>query len=326
MRTFLLIFLFISHLHSQEEYQFGDGIQVGAFPLFIGGYFSLEYEKKDNSTSYIVDDIAFLIYGGTNKFSYVSELEFKELYVHTKTNNTRATQKDENLYIERLYLDYNHNENYLFRLGKYNSPIGFWNLLPVNVLRETTSSPISTSLLFPKFTTGLYSSFTRYEEEELQVDFMLQHNEAISDDYNNYEVDIHYGIGLIYTVDDYAFKFNAGYFEESELNLFHYYALFSAKYEEDNYQIITEIGTQSINQEHVTNHAAYIQGLYRFAPQHIGILRLEVYDDKAKNIEDSFAVLAYTYRPLYPIALKAEYQAHSIESENQFLASLSVMF
>lgn len=326
MRKILLIFLFLTHLYSQEEYQLGDGVQVGELPLFVGGYFSLDYKQTENSKRYRVDDIALLLYGGSNKFSYVSELEFKEFYVQTDTKNTSTITRDHNLYIERLYLDYNLDENYLLRIGKYNSPIGFWNLLPVNVLRETTSNPIGSSLLFPKFTTGLYASYTRFEDEEIQIDLILQDNASISDDYNNYEANTHYGIGLSYGVDDYVLKLNAGYFKENESHTFHYYALISAKYDVDDYQIITEIGTQSINQVHVTNHAAYLQGLYRFTPKHIGILRLESYHDNATEMEDNFVVAGYTYRPLYPIALKAEYQKHSLESQDQVLLSFSVMF
>ncbi|MDF1875953.1 hypothetical protein JHD48_09420 [Sulfurimonas sp. SAG-AH-194-I05] len=325
MRTVLLVFLFFTHIYAADEYQLGDGIQVGELPLYVGGYFSVDYQKTDTSTRYRIDDIALLIYGGINKFSYIAELEFKEFYLRTYTNTTSTITTNDKLYIERLYFDYNYDENILLRLGKYNSPIGFWNLLPVNVLRETTSNPVSTFVLFPKFTTGIYASYTRFDEEELQVDVIVQNNANLSNAYNNFDVTEHYGLGFSYTLDDYIFKMNAGHYKKNTQSYYNY-ALASMKYDTDKYQIMTEMGLQNRDQSNIRSYAGYIQGLYRFTPKHLGILRLESYDDKSTNTKDSFAVMGYTYRPVYPVALKAEYQAHSLTSQNQVLFSVSVLF
>jgi len=326
LRKLIILMMLYASLHSQDEYQLGDGAQVGSLPLYIGGYFSIDYKSTEDSKQYRIDDIAFLAYGSSNKFSYIAELEFKEFYVKTDTNDTITTQKDQTLYTERVYIDYNLDGNYLLRAGKYNSPIGFWNLLPINVLRETTSSPKSSYILFPKFTTGLYSSYTTFEDAEFKLDIMLQNNKGIYDSYNNYHVNTHYGLGLSYEMDELTIKLNGGYFKDTDLNIPLYYALLSMKYENDDFQILSEIGSQNINEESSTNYAAYLQGVYRFTPRHLGIIRLESYDSKNTNQQDDFVVFGYTYRPLYPIALKAEYQSHSIESENQFLFSFSVLF
>ena len=316
-------------MHSDEEYKLGEGIQVGSLPFYIGGYFSLDYIKKEGETKYSVDDVAILGYGNYNKFSYMIELEYKELYSYTDRDSQTYTDKDSHLYTERLYVDYNYDENFMFRTGKYNSDIGFWNLLPINVLRETTSSPQSTYIIFPKFTTGLDSSYSSYEDGGLKINATLQHNKGIDeDDYNNYEVDKHYGAGLSYELDEYTFKINGGYFHtdynNDKENL--YYMLVSAKYEADKYQILTELGSQKSKEEYTTKYAGYIQGAYRFTQKHIGVLRAESYDNKKLNASEEIFVVGYTYRPLYPIALKSEYQFHSKEDDNKLLFSLSVLF
>ena len=259
----------------------------------------------------------------------MAEFEYKAFYVKTLTNGSSQTQRDTRLHIERLYADYNHDENYSFRLGKYNSPIGFWNLLPVNVLRDTTSNPISTNIVFPKFTTGLDASYSSFNGGELKIDLMAQHNEDLDDFYNNYKIDEHYAFGVAYEKDDYTLKVNGGHFSKigsanqiEDLN----YALLSAKYDTEQYQIMGELGAQRSSDKATTPYAGYLQGLYRVTPKHIAVLRAEAYKDNVANLKEEMAVFGYAYRPLYPIALKAEYQLHSNHNEDQILLSLSVMF
>ena len=329
MRHFSLILLFCLTLFSDDEYQLGEGIQVGSLPLYVGGYFSLDYTNIDDINRYRVDDIAFLGYGKYNKFSYLIELEFKEFYVKTEQNGVTSTTEDHNLYAERVYLDYNLNENYMFRFGKYNSPIGFWNLLPINVLRETTSSPVSSSIIYPKFTTGINASYTSIDEGEIKIDVMLQHNEDLDEAYNNYNNDQHYALGITYAKDDFTLKANGGYFHQEESAIVEdalYYLLLSAKYETDNYQLMAELGSQKFHGEFTTAYAGYLQGLYRFTEQHIAVARAESYDDKVNSIADDLMILGYTYRPLYPIAIKSEYQFHSKHRLDQFLFSFSMLF
>ena len=259
----------------------------------------------------------------------MSELEYKELYIKSYQDTTSTISHNEKIHIERLYFDYQFNENYKLRAGKYNSPIGFWNLLPINVLRATSSNPKSSDILFPKFTTGLDTSYSSYTNGELKLNLTLQQNEDFDADYNNFKIDKHFGLGISYSLDSYTLKFNSGFFHR--IDTLHsqdelYYFLASLKYESESYEFLTEIGTQKSKNNTTVNHAGYIQGLYRFTPKHIGIIRLESYKETMNNSNENFAVLGYTYRPLYPIALKAEYQVHSHEQFNQALFSFSVLF
>jgi hypothetical protein len=327
---FFLILLLLIKLNADDEYKLGQGMQLGSLPMYVGGYFSIDYTKQDDMTRYRLDDIAFLSYGHYEKFSYMLEAEFKDLYAYIIDEHKDSyTQKNENLFLERLYVDYNHNENYMFRFGKFNSPIGFWNLLPVNVLRDTTSSPISSSILFPVFTTGVNLEYSSFEESQIQVDIVIQRNEGIDDRYNNYNINKHLGLGITYEKEDYSFKVNGGFFhrhEDAILESDSYYLLLSLKYETDRYKLLSEIGSQYGEKDFVTKYAGYVQSSYNFLEKHSAILRIESLDDVANDMKDTIGVLGYTYRPLYPVALKSEVQLHSYHNENKFLCSLSVLF
>jgi hypothetical protein len=333
---FILIFLlfFISFVNADDnktdasKYVLGEGLQIASLPLYIGGYFSTDYRYSDDFKRYRLDDIAGLMYGDYNKFSYMAEFEFKELYIVTRTNNTTIKKTNTTLHTERLYVDYNYDENFRLRVGKYNSPIGYWNLLPINVLRDTTSSPKSTYILFPKFTTGLYGSYTLFNDSEFGIDVMLQNNNDLDPHYNNYDLDDHYGVGFRFAKNNLSLKLNIGAFDDNrdittkEL----YYILTSLKYEEEKYTIMGEIGSQRSDKTFTTKYAGYLQGVYYYNIHHSAILRLESYNNERKSEQDNIAIVGYTYRPLYPVALKTEYQLHKKSKKNQILFSFSVLF
>lgn len=332
-RIFLLFFLLFSSLHAQDEYelpyQLGDGIKLPFLPLYIGGYISTDYQKTDTTDRYRVDDVAVLAYGDYQKFSYMMEFEFKEFYTITDSPAGRKKESDKKLHTERLYVDYAINENFTLKAGKYNTPIGYWNLLPVNVLQDTTSKPVSNSIVYPTFSTGTELSYNAYlgEGSEIEMNLILQKSEDFDATYNNYITDEHYGFGLTYTKDDLSFKINTGVFHNIlDQRERHYYYLLSSRYENDTYQLTTEIGTQSDTDGIKTEYAGFSQLVYHLTEQHSAILRVESYSDRLKNEQDNLAVFAYSYRPVYPVAFKSEYQVHSMTKRNQFLLSFSVMF
>jgi len=322
-------FILLSAQEDEDVYQLGQGFQVGSLPLYIGGYFSTEYQRSKDVTVYNLDDLAFLSYGNYEKFSFMAELEFKELYVRTKVGDRTFTHKDTHLYIERLYIDYTLNENYMIRVGKFNSPIGYWNLVPINVLRDTSSHPITSNILFPAFTTGALLNYTSYNSEEIKVDVTVQNNTDLEDEYNNYKTDKHYGLGLTYTQNSLSLKINGGlfqkipeYFSKKQL----YYMLLALEYDSNNFKIMSEVGSQKSDHEFTTDYAGYIQGLYRFNEKHNLIVRAESFKTNLTPQAQHIGVLGYTYRPIYPIAIKAEYQLHSTSRDNELLLSFSMMF
>jgi len=340
-KNLFFIFLLLLPLYANENeeesssYELGNGLQVGELPLYIGGYISLDYLKSDDNSKYRFDDIALLGYGNYNKLSYMLELEFKEFFVVEKKGsdgNNFESQVNSTLHVERAYFDYNFNENFVLRAGKFDSPIGYWNMLPINVLRDTTSNPISTKIIYPKFTTGIIGRYTSYSSGELIVDIILQKNDSIDDSYNNYQADAHYGAGITYSTYNFSTKLNIGSFHKKDDNQEYHYAMLSAKYESDRVKISSELGTQRSQNEYSTKYAGYLQGLYRFTDEHIAIVRLESYEKKAQTkgnnfTKDDLAIVGYTYRPLYPVAIKAEYQLHSQDdANNAFVCSVSVMF
>lgn len=331
MRFTVLALLLISFAWGDDNsYKPGEGVQVGSFPLYIGGYFSLDYQQSKEQKQVRIDDFALLAYGDSEKFSYLAELEASDLYVKNwQPQNNHTT--DTRFHAERLYLSYDFNDDNALRVGKFNSQIGFWNLTPINVLRDTTSSPISTEILFPKYTTGIHLEHNVYTLSEDTINLMLQQTRDVDailnrdDVYNNFTIDRHYSLGWIHSEGEWKVQFNGGYFHTLELQNF-YYMMASISYESESFKLFCEAGSQHDKNTFTIPYAGYVQGSYRLTHQHSLIARFEAYKDDTRKQKEAFGVFGYTYRPIYPVALKAEYQSHSNGYEDQFLCSFSVLF
>lgn len=326
----ILLLLFFIRATADEEYQLGSGKQLARLPLCIGGYFSLTYAQTQQYQEYKADDVALLAYGEHEALSYLAEVEFKELYVERDFKSSkRYIKRDYEPYMERLYLDYTFDERFKVRLGKFNSAVGFWNLLPINVLRDTTSSPKFVYTLFPRFSTGMHATYAHSASNETIVDATFQNNNDLDSQYNNFIADKHYAFGFATHLDSIALKLNTGYFcapSEQRINGGAYYATASLRYENDAYVIMAEGGVQKAKIESDISYALYLQALYRVDHHNALVMRLESYESKIEQNQDNIAIIGYTYRPLYLIALKAEYQWHKESLENQFLGSFSVLF
>ncbi len=313
----------------QNEYKLGEGIQVGSLPFYLGGYFSLDYKHTDTIDRYRIDELSMMGYGSYKKFSYLAEFEFEDFYVQTRTQDTSSITQDTKLNIERLYVDYtldeNSDEKYIFRIGKYNSPIGFWNLLPIDVLRDTTSNPITSSIIFPRYTTGIGATYNSYGDANFQINLLAQRSPNLDASNTKNEIDEHYGVGVTYSKENLSLKVNAGVFNLIHDNL-RYYALVSARYDGDNFQLMSELGTQASQTEFTTEYAGYIQGKYSFTNEHSVILRTESYKENVRDTSDNIAIIGYDYRPIYPISIKTEYQFHSQSKNDNFQLSFSMMF
>jgi len=319
-------------LHADDsKYELGHGLQVGTLPLYAGGYFSFEYEDvRHNSRSVTLDDIALMLYGEEEHFSYMLELEANDIYRERLDGGPDDETVNSHLHIERLYLDYSFDENYAIRAGKYNSLIGFWNPLPINVLRDTTSNPKITQILFPDFTSGLDVTYHYNNSDDLSVDVMMQATKdmdtLISDEvYNNFDTDRHYGIAVSTQSEPWQYRLNFGYFRTVEREE-RYYVSGAFKYESEKYRAQGEVGMQGDNDGVTIPYIGYLQVLYEPLEGHQFIVRSESYDDRMTHTKDTFGVFGYTYRPLYPVALKAEFQKHSLHDEDKLMLSLSVLF
>lgn len=326
---FLLFSLFtIFALSLQAEpYKIGQGLKVND-ALNIGGYFATEFESNRSSDNAAIEDLAVIAYGDLHPMlSYLVELESAGFYHKNMSDGSYSS--DKKFHIERLYGDLWISDDVNIRFGKQITPIGYWNREPINVLRDTTSNPLYSMLLFPKFLTGVDINGLVPKMEGVRYHLFGQNNHDLDENYMNIPSTHFFGFTLEKEIsDELSSGASIGEYLATNGQHTHFFQA-SFKYDDGLWQLITEglIAKSSYRSaQDKQAFSAYTQGMYRYSQKHAVVGRYEYFNDHHTQYEDNIFTLGYSYRPWYPVSLKAEYQWHSKSDENRALLSFSVLF
>lgn len=311
-----------------EPYTLGSGFQVGEM-LNVGGYISSQFEVQGGKKSIIApDDVAIIGYGDINPMlSYLAEYEAAAVYYKNFSNGDENTNK--RFHVERLYGDLWLSDAYNVRFGKQITPVGYWNKEPINVLRDSTSNPLYSTLLFPKFLTGIDINGLIPGMEATHYHLFGQNNRDFDQEYINIKNTHFFGFSVEKEFSD---DWNGGGSIGEYITVLGdqktRYVQVNAKYDDSIWQVITEGLVAKSDYTNTVDSAfsGYVQGMYRYTLQHAFISRVEYFKDNHTQYEDSIGILGYSYRPLFPVSLKGEYQWHSQHDENRALFSFSVLF
>jgi len=322
-KIFLLSVLSCTFLHA-EDYTFGDGLQLGNSPIIIGGYISSMYEANKHTRYVDIDDMAVLAYGEYDHFDFLAEFEAADIY-KKEVGDRRDESSNATFYIERFFGDYYFSDDKRIRFGKFNSDIGFWNQMPINVLRDTTSSPHLVNDFFPKLSTGINYEVRQVSNTLDRISLTLQNNHDLDINYNNLNVDRHYALACDIVDHETTWRFGGGYFrfEPAQETM---YLLGALKVEKQEGDFLLESILRHDVQKDKLSYDIYAQGVWHLITKHDAILRAELEKAPLTQKHDGIMVIGYTYRPLSNIALKGEYEAHQESDLNRWLFSLSVLF
>ena len=330
MKLILIYFILLSSfLLKAEDYKLGHGVKINEH-LHIGSYFSTDYSSSDEKKEFRLDDVAALAYGNLSPdFSYLVEFESAPTYSQNFTNDTIFN--DPKIHYERVYIDYIYSDMFNIRFGKQISPIGYWNLEPINVLRDTTSNPLYASKMFPKLLTGLDLFGYLDDDNRFKYHLFLQNNKDLDEDYINIKNEHFVGASLAYEFsDEIDFGTSIGEYIATIDNKRVKFIESNAKYTNYPFLFQAELAYSNINNQAIdkksNNLAGYAQGMYNINMKHALISRYEyVHDDELKTT-NSIGVFGYSYRPMYSISVKAEYQWNSDAYKSKSLISFSVLF
>ncbi len=327
---YLWLLVLIASLHAQK-YELGQGYVLHEY-INIGGYFSIDYANGENIDKARLDDVAILAYGKLPKdFSYFIELEAAPFYEKDFLADT--SQKNTTFHYERAYANYDYSNSVNFRAGKFITPIGYWNLVPINVLRDTSSNPLFSYRMFPKFVTGVESYGYTSEESDLKYNLFIQVTDDIDEEYINIKNNLFFGGSIEYFADDtFSFGGSLAYFETKEIRKNVGLLQVNAKYDWYPFLIQAEWGYTNIDNTQTDRSeyqlGGYLQGMYNFTEQHALVGRYEYFKDTqlGELADEHIALFGYSYRPAYAFSLKGEYQFHDDKNANKALLSLSVLF
>lgn len=320
-----LFFILLSTFLFAEKYELGHGLSLSKY-LKVGSYISTKYKDSKDIDEFELDDIALLGYGSLSpKFSYLLELEAAGFYIKDLTNKKEET--NEHFHIERAYFDYKFSDKFKIRVGKFITPIGYWNLVPITVLKDTTSNPLYSYKIFPRFTTGL--NLYGFLSDDIEYNAFIQKSKDLDTGYNNIQTDDFIGLGLTKYFDDFSVSLGLGQFEDERLSE-RIYLDTSLKYKKSKVEVLAEAivsrDEHKSDSDKYDSYALYLQGSYKFIKKHYLVSRYEYFKDNFDDYKEEIFLIGYNYRPIYPISIKGEYQFNSHSDLNKFIISLSILF
>lgn len=328
LKHYLSPLILISFCTQLYGYELGHGATVDD-ALTVGGYISTIFQSDEQKDTFTFDDMAVMAYGDINsRFSYLGELESLGFYYKDFTNGSDGGTRK--FHIERLYGDAWISENFNIRFGKQITPIGYWNMEPINVLRDTTSDPLYSMLLFPKFLTGLDINGYIPDSDSTRYHLFGQSTHDMDENYINIPNTHFYGLAIDH---EFSSDMSAGgsIGEFTPLNSGERTRFIQAgwKYDSDSLRLMAEGMIARTDYPAAKSNyisSGYVQSVYHLSSEHALVGRYEYHNDKHKDYIDNIGVFGYSYRPIYPISIKGEYQWHSKDNEDRALLSLSVLF
>lgn len=278
-------------------------------PWGVGGYLSTVASKDTLS----LEEIALIGYSEWDRTDLLVELEAPNLYAQAW--GSEATYYH-TFHTERLYLKHAWDDTTSIQVGKFNSPVGFWNRMPINVLRDTTSNPQFVERFFPKLTSGI--ALESHDEYDLIA--TIQANRDIDIGYNNLDAHQHYTLSLAAKFEPLQWQMGVGYFQLFREEVA--YGFGAIRVQEGGAYWLAEILAEHDTQQ--WSYDGYVQGLYPCTPMHAVVGRVEWMSDH--DITELIAVGGYLYRPWESGAFKIEYEWHEHLAQSRWLASVSFLF
>ena len=111
------------------EYRSARGVRFGNTGLNVGGFSTLEVAREEGEPVEVaLDSINMLVlFEPIHSFRTFAELEIGDLFLYEQGG---GTDSDPSLSIERLYGELSLDDPINIRFGKFQTPIGRWNLVP----------------------------------------------------------------------------------------------------------------------------------------------------------------------------------------------------
>jgi hypothetical protein len=136
------------------DYHAGRGLHLGRTGLTIGGFTTFEYQDEEGENGVLeLDSINFLVlFEPIDALRLFAEIEVGGLFTWEPEADRVDSHPDET--IERLYLDWSRSDALNVRLGKFQTPVGRWNLVPAEPFVWTASEPVLLERAFDEHQTG----------------------------------------------------------------------------------------------------------------------------------------------------------------------------
>ena len=136
------------------EYRAGRGLHFGRTGLNIGGFTTLEFEREEGEPGRLaLDGLNFLaLLQPIHWARAFAEIEIDNLFWWE--TNQDSVESNPGVAIERLFGDLVLGDPLTARFGKFQTPVGRWNLVPAEPFTWSANDPVVVETAFDEHTTG----------------------------------------------------------------------------------------------------------------------------------------------------------------------------
>jgi len=154
------------------EYVAARGLRLGWTGLTLGGFTTLELAKEQGEAGSVeLDSLNFLVLWQPIDFLRgFAEIEVGDLF--SLDTHSGDVDSDPNANIERLYGDVSRSDALNARFGKFQTPVGIWNVVPAEPFTWTATDPVLVDTAFDEHQTGGGLFGTLYPSDHT-VDYWL---------------------------------------------------------------------------------------------------------------------------------------------------------
>jgi hypothetical protein len=311
------------------SYTPGRGARLGDTGLTLGGYSNLNVTRNEGGPALLsLDDVSLFVgWDPTPRFHLFSELEFEDLV--EVDDHGRGGTNGWTFTAERLYGDLLVSDSLVFRLGKFLTPVGRWNVIHAQPLVWTTSRPLATTLPFDPHTTGAMLSGT-VAGRAGTVDYTAfgQFTNALDPAPEPQLQDRAGGARLEYTAPA-GWSVGGTYLAFTRSSVWHHLGGLDTLWRRGRFEVQGEFTyEEQAAATSGTQWGLYVQPVIELLPRTFLVTRYEHYDQSfggAVNI----GVAGLAWRPLPYLVLKAEYlfaDHPAAESSPGFKSSVAILF
>jgi len=310
------------------EYNLGRGLRFGRTGLNIGGFatFEIEKERAENGV-FAVDGINFLVlFEPIQPLRLFMEIEVGNLFevdVHTGISESSPTAN-----FQRLFGEISLNDAFHVRIGKFQTPVGRWNLVPAEPFVWTSTEP-NLIEAFDEHTTGAMLHGSLFPTKG-SLEYWLYGQFAPFDPEEDEEpADRNVGGRLEYSSDLEMWSVGSSLLAAQLEDRWGYLAGLDGEFRYGPFELTSEFVYNWGDLENPFRWDIYLQGVLEVLPNLYLVGRYEHSAGLGPNPDLNLGDVGLTWLPLPPLNLKATYRFSDERAEDVFegfKASITVLF
>jgi hypothetical protein len=297
--------------------------------LNVGGFTTVELDRPDLGPLEIeLDSINLLVlFEPIPWFRAFSEIEIGDLYRYEDGGGD--VDSDPDATIERLHGDLMLDDAMNLRVGKFQTPVGRWNLVPAEPFVWTANEPIQVERAFDEFQTGgaIYGS-TYPGGRTLEYWLYGQFVDPLDPEPDEHLADRGAG-GRVQYGTELGWSVGASYLASQRDRRWEHLGGLDAKWTRDRFELQTELVYQHGRIFNRDLWGVYVQGVYEVLPHFHVVGRYEYFDERNSNQDPHVFDVGLAWIPKPWLHVKLTYRATSHptdDAERGLSASVSLVF